>query len=288
MEQIPTINYHDLKSNDEELSKFLEDSLNDVGFFVIKDHPISSESIDKLFNLTQELFDLPLDVKMKYHLKGTNGARGYTPYGIETALNKNVPDQKEFWHQGSCSNPDLANNLTINELENFDDINSLYREFEKLGIKILESISNFNIDFNADLKEIAVDGNSVLRLLHYPPVDAQKNDDRAHAHNDVNLITLLVGGNEGGLEALDKKGNWVECNCEKNEIICNVGDMLEIISNKKLRSTAHRVKTKNNEDKSRYSIPFFLHPRPEVILDPETNLTANDFLNKRLSDIKLG
>ena len=141
MEQIPTINYHDLKSNNEELSKFLEDSLNDVGFFVIKDHPISSESIDKLFNFTQELFDLPLDVKMKYHLKGTNGARGYTPYGIETALNKNVPDQKEFWHQGSCSNPDLANNLTINELENFDDINSLYKEFEKLGIKILESIS---------------------------------------------------------------------------------------------------------------------------------------------------
>jgi len=288
MEQIPTINYRDLESNNKELSKFLEDSLNDVGFFVIKDHPISSESIDKLFNFTQGLFNLPIDVKMKYHLKGTNGARGYTPYGIETALNKNVPDQKEFWHQGSCSNSDLPKNLNIDELDNFDDINTLYREFEKLGIRILESISNFNIDFNADLKEIAVDGNSVLRLLHYPPVDSQKNDDRAHAHNDVNLITLLVGGNEGGLEALDKKGNWVECNCEKNEIICNIGDMLEIISNRKLRSTAHRVKTKNNEDKSRYSIPFFLHPRPEVILDPETNLTANDFLNKRLSDIKLG
>ena len=288
MEQIPTINYRDLESNNKELSKFLEDSLNDVGFFVIKDHPISSDSIDNLFNFTQGLFNLPLDVKMKYHLKGTNGARGYTPYGIETALNKNVPDQKEFWHQGSCSNSDLPKNLNIDELDNFDDINTLYREFEKLGIRILESISNFNIDFNADLKEIAVDGNSVLRLLHYPPVDSQKNDDRAHAHNDVNLITLLVGGNEGGLEALDKKGNWVECNCEKNEIICNIGDMLEIISNRKLRSTAHRVKTKNNEDKSRYSIPFFLHPRPEVILDPETNLTANDFLNKRLSDIKLG
>ena len=288
MEQIPTISYRDLESNNKELSKFLEDSLNDVGFFVIKDHPISSDSIDDLFNFTQGLFNLPLDVKMKYHLKGTNGARGYTPYGIETALNKNVPDQKEFWHQGSCSNSDLPKNLNIDELDNFDDINTLYREFEKLGIRILESISNFNIDFNADLKEIAVDGNSVLRLLHYPPVDSQKNDDRAHAHNDVNLITLLVGGNEGGLEALDKKGNWVECNCEKNEIICNIGDMLEIISNRKLRSTAHRVKTKNNEDKSRYSIPFFLHPRPEVILDPETNLTANDFLNKRLSDIKLG
>ena len=288
MEQIPTISYRDLESNNKELSKFLEDSLNDVGFFVIKDHPISSDSIDNLFNFTQGLFNLPLDVKMKYHLKGTNGARGYTPYGIETALNKNVPDQKEFWHQGSCSNSDLPNNLNIDELDNFDDINTLYTEFEKLGIRILESISNFNIDFNADLKEIAVDGNSVLRLLHYPPIDSQKNDDRAHAHNDVNLITLLVGGNEGGLEALDKKGNWVECNCEKNEIICNIGDMLEIISNRKLRSTAHRVKTKNNEDKSRYSIPFFLHPRPEVILDPETNLTANDFLNKRLSDIKLG
>ena len=283
---IPTIEYRDLKTNKNIPSK-LEDTLNEVGFFIIKNHPISEKSIDKLFSITENLFNLPINIKNKYHLAGTNGARGYTPYGIETALNEKLPDQKEFWHQGSNTNKNLQENLYLTELNDFDFIDKMYMEFENVGIDILKAFKNFNFDYHADLTEIAENGNSILRLIHYPKVESNTNHQRARAHNDVNLITLLVGGNAAGLEAQDKSGNWVECNCQKNEIICNVGDMLEIISKQKLRSTPHRVVSKSNSNVSRYSIPFFLHPRPEVILDPITQLSADEFLTKRLKDIKL-
>ena len=232
------------------------------------------------------MFALPYDVKKQYHAPGTNGARGYTPYGIETALNEKVADQKEFWHQGSTSNTQLMPNMYIEEVEGFNDLDKLYKEFEQMGVEILNAFKNFNLDFNADIGDAAVDGNSILRLIHYPPTDGS-NEHRARAHNDVNLITLLIGGNEAGLEAQDKQGNWVECNCDENEIICNIGDMLEIISNDKLNSTPHRVVSKGNEGKARYSIPFFLHPRPEIFLNKDQTLTANEFLTKRLQEIKL-
>ena len=232
------------------------------------------------------MFNLPYEVKKKYHVEGSNGARGYTPYGIETALNENVPDQKEFWHQGSTTNKQLMPNLYIEELNEFNFIDDLYREFENTGLEILRAIAKFNITYNCDIVDSAVDGNSILRLIHYPATEGG-NEHRARAHNDVNLITLLIGGNEAGLEAQDRQGNWVSCNCSEDEIICNIGDMLELISNKKLKSTTHRVVAKGNESKSRYSIPFFLHPRPEVVLDQSSGLTADEFLTKRLQDIKL-
>ena len=232
------------------------------------------------------MFNLPYEIKQKYHVPGTNGARGYTPYGIETALNEKVADQKEFWHQGSTTNSALMSNIYIDEVNNFSDLDVLYKEFESMGVEILKAFTNFKLDYNSDIADAAQNGNSILRLIHYPPTDGT-NSHRARAHNDVNLITLLIGGNEAGLEAQDKKGNWVECNCDENEIICNIGDMLEIISNEKLNSTPHRVVSKGNEEKSRYSIPFFLHPRPEVMLDAEKTLTADQFLTKRLKDIKL-
>ena len=219
-------------------------------------------------------------------MPGTNGARGYTPYGIETALNEKVADQKEFWHQGSTSNKDLLPNLYIDELSNFTLLDDLYIEFEKMGNQILQAFTNFNIDYNADISDCATNGNSVLRLIHYPAIE-EINPHRARAHNDVNLITLLIGGNEAGLEAQDKAGHWIECTCDDGEIICNIGDMLEIISNEKLTSTTHRVVTKNNSNRARYSIPFFLHPRPEIILNKNTKITADEFLTKRLQDIKL-
>ena len=177
-------------------------------------------------------------------------------------------------------------NIYVDEIDNFKDLDTLYKEFESMGVEILKAFANFNLPYNTDISDSAQNGNSILRLIHYPPTDGT-NEHRARAHNDVNLITLLIGGNEAGLEAQDKKGNWVECNCDENEIICNIGDMLELISNDKLNSTPHRVVSKGNENKSRYSIPFFLHPRPEVFLDSERTLTADQFLTKRLQDIKL-
>ena len=286
MQKIPKVSFHDLVSADKEVIDYLTNSLNNVGFFVINEHPINKALIKDTFALTEELFNLPFDIKNKYHVPGTNGARGYTPYGIETALNEKVADQKEFWHQGSTSNKDLMPNLYIDELSNFKLLDDLYLEFEKMGNQILHAFTNFNIDYNANISDCATNGNSVLRLIHYPAIK-EVNPHRARAHNDVNLITLLIGGNEAGLEAQDKAGNWIECSCDDGEIICNIGDMLEIISNKKLTSTTHRVVTKNNSNRARYSIPFFLHPRPEIILNKNTKITANDFLTKRLQDIKL-
>ena len=286
MQKIPKVSFHDLVSADKEVIDYLTSSLNKVGFFVINEHPINKSLIKDTFSLTEELFSLPFDVKNKYHMPGTNGARGYTPYGIETALNEKVADQKEFWHQGSTSNKDLLPNLYIDELSNFTLLDDLYIEFEKMGNQILQAFTNFNIDYNADISDCATNGNSVLRLIHYPAIE-EINPHRARAHNDVNLITLLIGGNEAGLEAQDKAGNWIECNCDDGEIICNIGDMLEIISNEKLTSTTHRVVTKNNSNRARYSIPFFLHPRPEIILNKNTKITADEFLTKRLQDIKL-
>jgi len=286
MHKIPKVSFHDLVSADEEVIDYLTNSLNNVGFFIINEHPINQTLIKNTFALTEELFNLPFDVKHKYHMPGTNGARGYTPYGIETALNEKVADQKEFWHQGSTSNKDLMPNLYIDELSNFKLLDDLYLEFEKMGNQILHAFTNFNIDYNADISDCATNGNSVLRLIHYPAIQ-EINPHRARAHNDVNLITLLIGGNEAGLEAQDKAGNWIECNCDEDEIICNIGDMLEILSNEKLTSTTHRVVTKNNNSRARYSIPFFLHPRPEIILNKNTKITADEFLTKRLQDIKL-
>ncbi len=286
MHKIPTISYTDLKNTNNDVLEFLSSSLENNGFFVINDHPINLDLIKRTFDIAEEMFNLPYEIKQKYHVPGTNGARGYTPYGIETALNEKVADQKEFWHQGSTTNSALMSNIYIEEVNNFSDLDVLFKEFESMGVEILKAFTNFKLDYNSDISDAAQNGNSILRLIHYPPTDGT-NAHRARAHNDVNLITLLIGGNEAGLEAQDKKGNWVECNCDENEIICNIGDMLEIISNEKLNSTPHRVVSKGNEEKSRYSIPFFLHPRPEVMLDAEKTLTADQFLTKRLQDIKL-
>ena len=286
MHKIPTISFNDLKNTNKDVLDFLTSSLENNGFFVINDHPINLDLIKRTFDIAEEMFNLPYEIKQKYNVPGTNGARGYTPYGIETALNEKVADQKEFWHQGSTTNSALMSNIYIEEVNNFSDLDVLYKEFESMGVEILKAFTNFKLDYNSDISDAAQNGNSILRLIHYPPTDGT-NAHRARAHNDVNLITLLIGGNEAGLEAQDKKGNWVECNCDENEIICNIGDMLEIISNEKLNSTPHRVVSKGNEEKSRYSIPFFLHPRPEVMLDAEKTLTADQFLTKRLQDIKL-
>jgi len=286
MHTIPTISFKDLTNTNNDVLEFLTTSLENNGFFVINEHPVDLGLIKRVFLLAEEMFDLPYETKKKYHVPGSNGARGYTPYGIETALNEKVADQKEFWHQGSTTNNSLIPNIYIDEIPNFDDLDVLYKEFENMGIEILKAFKNFKLDYNADISDAAKNGNSILRLIHYPPTEGS-NEHRARAHNDVNLITLLIGGNEAGLEAQDKKGNWVECNCDENEIICNIGDMLEIISNDKLNSTPHRVVSKGNEEKSRYSIPFFLHPRPEIMLNSEKTLTADQFLIKRLQDIKL-
>jgi|TARA_A200000113_G_scaffold139830_1_gene125675 isopenicillin N synthase-like dioxygenase len=286
MASIPSIEYELLEKGDKDTVSFLKNYLNDVGFFAIKNHPLPKSTIKDAFDYSRQLFDLTIDQKIKYKIPNCKGAVGYTPYGIETALTEKIADQKEFWHHGSHSNPYSLSNVYPNELDDSHRIDDLFLQFESIAIKVLDCFKSFNIEYAADISEIAKDGNSVLRLIHYPKIKSH-NKHRARAHTDVNLITLLVGGNDSGLEAQNRKGEWVDCDCKENEIICNVGDMLEIISNGALKSTVHRVVSNKNPNRSRYSIPFFLHPRPEVILNKNTKITANEFLTKRLQDIKL-
>ena len=189
MSSIPSVSLQSLVSNDSEVITNLEHNLENIGFFILKDHGLNLNLVRDAFSLSKDLFNLPYEVKKKYHVEGSNGARGYTPYGIETALNENVPDQKEFWHQGSTTNKQLMPNLYIEELNEFNFIDDLYREFENTGLEILRAIAKFNITYNCDIVDSAVDGNSILRLIHYPATEGG-NEHRARAHNDVNLITL--------------------------------------------------------------------------------------------------
>ena len=171
MHKIPTISFDDLKNTDKDVLDFLTLSLENNGFFVINNHPIDLKLISNAFQIAENMFNLPFDTKQKYHVPGTNGARGYTPYGIETALNEKVADQKEFWHQGSTSNTELMPNIYVDEIDNFKDLDTLYKEFESMGVEILKAFANFNLPYNTDISDSAQNGNSILRLIHYPPTD---------------------------------------------------------------------------------------------------------------------
>ena len=171
MHKIPTISFNDLKNTNKDVLDFLTSSLENNGFFVINDHPINLDLIKRTFDIAEEMFNLPYEIKQKYHVPGTNGARGYTPYGIETALNEKVADQKEFWHQGSTSNIELMPNIYVDEIDNFKELDTLYKEFESMGVQILKAFANFNLPYNTDISDSAQNGNSILRLIHYPPTD---------------------------------------------------------------------------------------------------------------------
>jgi isopenicillin N synthase-like dioxygenase len=225
------------------------------------------------------------------------GARGYTPFGKETALGETTPDMKEFWHHGPAIDDSfdsrIAPNIDVAEIPEFNSqFDELFDDLNILGMKVLSAIAvilhkepNF---FDAWVTK----GNSLLRLLHYPPVSDPSNIFRARAHADINLITLLVGAEESGLEVKNSDGNWVPIEAKSKSIVCNIGDMMQLVTRQKLKSTPHRVVDHNASGSSRYSMPFFLHPSPEVELrsivdESSESISAHDFLEERLKAIKL-
>ena len=220
-----------------------------------------------------------------------------TPFGKETALGETIPDLKEFWHHGPVIDDSfdkrIMKNIHVNEIDEFNTVfDELFNEMNTLGARLLSSISlTLGLDanfFNTSTSK----GNSLLRLIHYPP-SSNENIYRAREHADINLITLLIGANEPGLEVKDKSGNWIPVSSSYDDIVCNIGDMMQLITEKRLKSTPHRViKYKTDEIKSRYSIPFFMHPSPDTILksvfnDEDKGVLAHDFLDERLKAIKL-
>ena len=295
--QIPKLSLDSLLKNNDQSLEMLSNALSNHGFFIITDHKISHSLFNKAYEYSEKFFNLDTSVKSKYSFRESAGARGYTPFGKETALGETVPDLKEFWHHGPVIDDSyderIMKNIYVNEIDEFNAVfDELFNEMNTLGAQLLSSISlTLGLDanfFNTSTSK----GNSLLRLIHYPPSN-NENIYRAREHADINLITLLIGANEPGLEVKDKSGNWIPVSSSYDDIVCNIGDMMQLITDKKLKSTPHRViKYKTDEMKSRYSIPFFMHPSPDTILKSVFNkedkgVLAHDFLDERLKAIKL-
>jgi isopenicillin N synthase-like dioxygenase len=286
-------------------------SFAEYGFAVVRDHGIPQALIDEAEAVSKAFFALPDSVKRGYKIEGGGGARGYTPFGTEKAKDAEVFDLKEFWHVGRslpAGHPlaeFMAPNIWPDEVEGFKDtMSALYSAFETAGGRVLEAIA-LRLGRPRDFFAASVeDGNSVMRLLHYPPLgpDAPEGAIRAAAHGDINTITLLLGAEEAGLELLTRQGEWLPIPASKGALVINVGDMLERQTNGRLRSTTHRVVNPRGDAarRSRYSMPFFLHFRPDFLIEPLPEcvsaddatpppppISAHDFLMQRLREINL-
>jgi isopenicillin N synthase-like dioxygenase len=284
-------------------------SFEEYGFAIIADHGIPQALIDDAEAKAKQFFALSEEVKRGYAIPGGGGARGYTPFGIETAKGASAHDLKEFWHvgrelpAGHRFRALMADNIWPAEIPGFKDtFLTLYDAFDEAGVKILAAIARYlGLDpryFDATV----ANGNSVLRLLHYPPQEANTGGHiRAGAHEDINTITLLLGAEEAGLELLTKDGRWIPVSPKPGELVVNIGDMLQRLTNGVLRSTSHRVVNPAPSRKShaRYSMPFFLHFHPEFMIEalPGTvpageqpkwpPISSHDYLQERLREIKL-
>ena len=297
-EIIPELSYIDIKDGNKEALRQLKNALTEYGFFSITNHGLDTDLLKESYKLSKDFFDLDVNIKNQYAYPQNAGARGYTPYGKETALGEVTPDQKEFWHHGptidSSFDSRIHKNIEVEEIENFNDnFNNLFNAINNLGMDVLKIIAvmlNQNPNF---FDSWTYKGNSLLRLIHYPPVTNNVNNLRARAHEDINLITLLVGAEESGLEVKSKKGNWVPIKASTNAIVCNIGDMMQLVTDGMLLSTTHRVISyPESQSKSRYSMPFFLHPSPDIVLksifnNNDDGVLADDFLTERLKAIKL-
>ena len=291
------------------LGQALGDSFKTYGFATIVDHGLDPALVAKAWALTKELFDQSEAQKQKGFDSSIAGQRGYTPFKTEIAKGADHHDLKEFWHVGrevDPSNPlasSMLPNIWPDVLDFKETFELLFDEMDKVGARILSSIALY-LDLPADWFEPAIkDGNSILRLLHYPPIAGDAEGCiRAGAHEDINLITLLLGAEEAGLEILRPDGSWMSVAPPAGGIAVNVGDMLQRLTNHVLPSTTHRVVNPMGERSkfSRYSMPFFLHlrsnfpiatlpgcvsaQRPDRYPEP---ILADDYLRERLIEIGL-
>ena len=305
---VPTLDAR--STQDARFARDLSAAYEEYGFVIIENHGIDRRTIDQCVDCFRRFFALPEPEKRRYQLPGGGGARGYTPFGIETAKGARHHDLKEFWHVGRELPPghryarDMAPNIWPEGIPGFRESTlSLYESFDLLGRRLLSPIAH-TIGLADDYFDDKVNfGNSVLRVIHYPPMPPEPTPSvRAGAHEDIHVITLLLGAEEPGLEVLSKKGEWLPINPAPGSLVCNVGDMLQRLTNRRLRSTTHRVVNPPREraSKARYSLPFFLHFNPDFIIEtlpqcvdaqhPDqfpVPITAHDFLQERLREIKL-
>ena len=310
---IPQLNLDDFRSDSAaERGAFVQalgDAFSEVGFVAIRGNLLNWRIIDRLYEQIQLFFRLPQSLKDPYTLPDGAGQRGYTAFGKESAKGRNVGDLKEFWHFG----PDLSpgspyfdrypKNIQVQELSSFNPMGQeCFQVFQNIAQEVLKALAIYLKLPENYFDPYIAEGNSILRAIHYPPITAEpKYAIRAAAHGDINLITLLVGAQGGGLQVQNRQGDWVDATAETDEILINIGDMLSRLSNNRLRSTIHRVVNppRTQWHLSRFSIPFFLHPVPDMPLNclahlvDEQNpkkypdITAGEFLEERLKELGL-
>ena len=307
LETLPVLS---LEEEPGRLSRELGECFRQFGFAMVRGHGIDPALIARGWELTRAFFALPEPEKRRYYVEGLAGARGYTPFGTEIAKGAMAHDLKEFWHVGRDLPPghslstSMPPNVWPERPEGFrETFEALFAEFDRAGATILSRIAVY-LGLAEDWFAPAIeDGNSVLRLLHYPPVAASEGGAiRAGAHEDINLITLLLGAEEAGLELLGKDGRWIGVSPPEGALVINIGDMLQRLTNHVLPSTTHRVRNPEGAraGHSRYSMPFFLHLRsdfafrtlPQCITadNPDrypVSITADEYLQERLREIGL-
>ncbi|WP_300674233.1 2-oxoglutarate and iron-dependent oxygenase domain-containing protein [Soonwooa sp.] len=313
MQNIPSVDLRDFLSDDPiRKQKFVNEigkAYEDIGFVALKGHFLDDQLVENLYSEVRNFFNLPLETKAKYEIPGIGGQRGYVSFGKESAKGRTTGDLKEFWHFGQYveNNPKLEaeypKNVMVDELPKFNKVGKeAYQKLEKTGIYVLRALAIYlGLDefyFDNYIKN----GNSILRPIHYPPIqDEPKDAVRAAAHGDINLITLLMGAQGKGLQVQNHKGEWIDAIAQDDELVINVGDMLSRHSNNKLKSTIHQVVNPPRElwGTSRFSIPFFMHPISEMPLNVLENtiddehpkafedITAGEFLTERLIELGL-
>ena len=313
MNVIPSVNLQDFVSGDPvRKQKFIDEigkAYEEIGFVALKGHFLDEKLVNSLYSEVKNFFSLPLETKEKYEIPGIGGQRGYVSFGKESAKGQKQGDLKEFWHFGQYVEDDpvrmkeYPENVMVAELPKFNEVGKeTYAMLEKTAKYVLRALA-----LHLDLEETYFDnyihnGNSILRPIHYPPIQEEpKEAVRAAAHGDINLITLLMGAQGRGLQVQNHKGEWLDAIANPDELMINVGDMLSRHTNNKLKSTIHRVVNPPRElwGTSRYSIPFFMHPVSEMKLDvlescvdkdhPKQyeDITAGEFLHERLLELGL-
>lgn len=313
MKNIPSVDLSEFLSGDPvKKQKFVNEigeAYEEIGFVALRGHFLSDELTENLYTEVKNFFELPTEIKESYEIDGIGGQRGYTSFGKESAKGRSEGDLKEFWHFGQEVVGDdklkaiYPNNVIVNEISNFNSVGmETYKMLEKTAIYVLRALAIYIGIDELYFDKYVVNGNSILRPIHYPPIQGEpKGAVRAAAHGDINLITLLMGASASGLQVQNKQGEWIPVTALPEQLVINVGDMLERLTNNKLRSTIHRVVNppKEDWDKPRYSIPFFTHPISEMSLSclseciDDTNpkayedTTAGEFLNERLKELGL-
>jgi isopenicillin N synthase-like dioxygenase len=306
---IPPLSLEDAARDPFGFANRLGQSFERFGFAIIADHGIDADLIERSWDLTADFFALPTETKLQYDAKSIGGQRGYTAFGTEIAKDAQKHDLKEFWHVGRdlpIGHPfrnSMPDNVWPREIPEFQGkLAALYSAFDDVGGKILSAIARYlSLEPNW-FDPTIVNGNSILRLLHYPPIPIDAEGIRAGAHEDINTITLLLGAEEAGLQLLGRDGNWLSIDPPPGALVVNIGDMLQRLTNNRLPSTTHRVINPPPERRHlpRYSMPFFLHFASDFeiktlpsCIDADhpdlypNSITADAYLRQRLIEIGL-